>query len=278
VIPLRQYLLVFGTFARNSLIRDMTFRANFIIEFLSSLSWVFMNLGFYILIFRYTPSLGVGTGWGKYEFFAFTGTGLMINSLAAMLFMTNADNFGNFVRQGNLDFLLLKPIDTQFIVSLQRIEWSSSGNFLVGLLLLLYSLRQMNYVPSAITTALYIVYIICGLLILYSLMFMMASTSVWLGRNETLFDFWFYIVNFARYPMEIYEGRFGRPFRWFFTFIIPVLVAVNVPARFIARPLKPQTAQDWALAGFTIVATVAMLVLCRLVFLAALRSYRSASS
>ncbi|WP_297033647.1 ABC-2 family transporter protein [Thermogutta sp.] len=275
---LRQYLLVFGTFARNSLIRDMTFRANFIIEFFSSLSWVFMNLGFYILIFRYTPSLGVGTGWGKYEFFAFTGTGLMINSLAAMLFMTNADNFGNFVRQGNLDFLLLKPIDTQFIVSLQRIEWSSSGNFFVGLLLLLYSLRQMNYVPSAVTITLYIVYMICGLLILYSLMFMMASTSVWLGRNETLFDFWFYIVNFARYPMEIYEGRFGRPFRWFFTFIIPVLVAVNVPARFIARPLKPQTVQDWALAGFTIVATVVMLVLCRLVFLAALRSYRSASS
>ncbi|WP_347244350.1 ABC-2 family transporter protein [Thermogutta sp.] len=276
--PLRQYLLVFATFARNSLIRDMTFRANFIIEFVSSLSWVFMNLGFYILIFQYTPSLGAGTGWGKYEFFAFTGTGLMINSLAAMLFMTNADNFGNFVRQGNLDFLLLKPIDTQFIVSLQRIDWSSSGNFLVGLLLLLYSLRQMDYAPSFITVALYIFYAMCGLLILYSLMFMMASTSVWLGRNETLFDFWFYIVNFGRYPMEIYEGRFGRPFRWFFTFIIPVLVAINVPARFIARPLRPQTTQDWALAGFTIVATVTMLVICRLVFLAALRSYRSASS
>lgn len=273
-----KYLGVFATFARNSLIRDMTFRANFIIEFISSLSWVLMNLGFYILIFRYTPSLGQGTGWGKFEFFAFTGTGLMINSLAAMLFMTNADTFGDLVRRGGLDFLLLKPMDTQFIVSLQRIEWSASGNFLVGFLLLLYSLHRLNYTPSILTIALYIFYIACGLLILYSLMFMMAATSVWLGRNETLFDFWFYIVNFARYPMEIYEGRFGRPFRWFFTFIIPVLIAVNVPARFVARPIHPRTPAEWALAGFAILATAAMLGVCRLVFLAALRSYRSASS
>ncbi len=36
------------------------------------------------------------------------------------------------IRSGRLDFALLKPIDTQFLVSLQRVEWSSLGNFVFG--------------------------------------------------------------------------------------------------------------------------------------------------
>ena len=40
------YWQVFVTFARNSLVREMTFRLNFVIECVSSLSWAAMNLGF----------------------------------------------------------------------------------------------------------------------------------------------------------------------------------------------------------------------------------------
>ena len=65
--------------------------------------------------------------------------------------------------------------------------------------------------------------------ILYSLMIALAATSVWLGRNQTLYEFWFYITNFSRYPMEIYRGTIGSPLRWVFTFIIPLLIVVNVP-------------------------------------------------
>ncbi|MGQ9505716.1 MAG: ABC transporter permease [Thermogutta sp.] len=273
-----RHFMIFATFARNSLIRDMTFRANFLIEFTSSLSWVFMNLGFYILIFHYTPSLGQDTGWGKYEFFVFVGTALLINSLAGALFMTNADNFGELIRRGGLDFILVKPIDTQFLASLQRVDWSSSGNLLVGLGLTFYSLHRLGEWPSFLSVALYVFYILCGVVILYSLMFLLAATSVWLGRNETLFDFWFYIVSFGRYPMEIYQGRFGHPFRWFFTFIIPVLIAINVPARFLVAPLRPQSLTDWSLPLFAILATVMAFATCRAVFQLALRSYRSASS
>ena len=73
--------------------------------------------------------------------------------------------------------------------------------------------------------------------ILYSLMIALAATSVWLGRNQSLYDFWFYITNFSRYPMEIYDGPVGTPLRWSFTFVVPVLVVVNVPARLMAKPL-----------------------------------------
>jgi ABC-2 type transport system permease protein len=270
------YFRIFLTFARNSLVRDMTFRTNFLIETISSLSWVVMNLGFYVLVFEYTPMLA--PGWGKYQFFVFLATSLLINSTVEAFFMTNADQFSELIRTGNLDFALLKPVDTQFLVSLQRIEWSAVGNFVFGWLLLAYSLVRLDYVPGVWQIVLYPAYVVCGVGILYSLMIALAACSVWLGRNQTLYDFWFYITIFARYPMEIYTGRYGDPLRRVFTYFLPVLVVINVPARLLVRPLRLEEPGDWVLPVFTVVATVVCLGLSRWVFKRSLVSYRSASS
>jgi ABC-2 type transport system permease protein len=278
------YFAVFGTFARNSLVRDMTFRANFIIDSVASLCWMLANLGFYRLIFHYTDSIGKSTGWGEYEFYAFLSTTLLINSLVQAFFMPNAEEFSEMIRTGALDFALLKPIDTQFLISLQRIDWSSLMNFFAGIVLLIVSLIKLTHQPvnplelSPVMVLLYTFYVLCGVMILYSLMIALAATSIWLGRNQTLYDFWFYITNFSRYPREIYSGPWGRPLQWSFTFIIPVLVVVNVPARIIAQPLRVVTTQDWLLNGFALLATAGSFAVSRWIFQRALFSYRSASS
>jgi ABC-2 type transport system permease protein len=278
------YFRIFLTFLRNSLIRDMTFRANFLIEAIASLSWMLANLGFYILIFSYTRSIGAGTGWGQYEFFVFLSTTLFVNSIVQAFFMPNAEEFSELIRTGKLDFALLKPIDTQFLISLERVNWPSLVNFLAGVMLLSYSLwhlttqaeSPLHLVPTM--WVLYPFYVLCGVAILYSLMIALASTSIWLGRNQTLYDFWFYITNFSRYPMEIYSGPWGLPLRWFFTFLIPVLVVVNVPARILAQPLRPSSSLEWWLAPFGLLATIGSLLASRWLFNRALLSYRSASS
>lgn len=270
-----RYLRVFLTFARNSLVRDMTFRANFVIDCVSSLTWMFMNLGFYLLIFEYTDSIGAGTGWSKFQFFIFLSTTLFIFSLVQAFFMPNANEFGELIRTGNLDFALLKPIDTQFLVSLRRIEWSSLSNFVFALVLLFYSLWRIDYRPGLVECLLYPFYLLCGVVVMYSLMMPLAACAVWLGRNESLYDYWFYVTNFSRYPMEIYRGPLGTPIRLIFTFVIPILLVVNVPARMLARPLH---ADEWRLAALTLVVTAASFLVCRWIFNRALVSYRSASS
>ena len=272
------YPRVAYTFLRNSLVRDMTFRANFLIDTVSSLVWVLMNLGFYVLIFEYTPMIGAGTGWGKYQFFLFLGTTLIINSLTRGLFLSNAIELSEHIRNGTLDFILLKPIDTQFLVSLGRIEWSALGPFGFGVLLMGHAFWQLGYAPGPLAVVLFVFYVACGCAIYYSLMIALSATAIWFGRNQSLLDFWFYITNFSRYPMEIYRGPWGDPLRWTFTFLIPVLVAVNVPARMVVRPLDVQTAADWTLPVFTIFATIAGLAASRWIFQRALVSYRSASS
>lgn len=269
------YWRVFLTFARNSLVRDMTFRANFLIETVTAIGWMSMNLAFYLLVFQYTKSIGAGTGWEKYEFFVFMATYLSINSIVQAFFMPNANEFGELIRTGGLDFALLKPIDTQFLISFQKIEWSALSNLAIASILLGYSLWRLEYHPGWFEVILYPFYVACGVAILYSLIIAMAAVSVWLGRNESLYDFWFYITNFSRYPMEIYQGSFGTPLRGFFTYIVPVLIVVNVPARLLAKALQPE---EWRLAVIAVVLTATSLALSRWTFKKALLSYRSASS
>ncbi len=271
------YLGVFLTFARNSLIRDMTFRTNFIIEAISSVSWMIMNLGFYTLVFQFTPNIAE---WSKYEFFVFISTTMFINSIVQAFFMPNMQELSELVRTGGLDFALLKPIDTQFLVSLRRVNWSSLGNFFVAAVLLAYSLPRIESLTlSPWQFVLYPLYVLLGVLILYSVMIGLAATSIWLGRNQSLYDFWFYITNFSRYPMEIYQGPWGDPLRILFTFIIPILVVINVPARILAKPLTDSMTGEYAiLPAFAILATILSLLASRWVFKQALWSYRSASS
>lgn len=278
------YGKVLLTFARNSLIRDMTYRTNFVLDCVSSVAWSLMNVGFYLIIFTHTKSIGPEWGWGKYEFFVFLGTTWLINSLVQSFCMPNAHEFSELIRTGNLDFALLKPIDTQFLISFQRVEWSSLANVITALVLLGVSLSHLTTRPvdpiviPATVVVLYPLYVMTGAAILYSLTIALAATSIWLGRNQSLYDFWFYITNFARYPMEIYRRGWGMPLWGFFTFVIPVLVVVNVPARLLAQPLQPRAWWEWPLAGFALVATLSSLLGSRWVFNRALLSYRSASS
>ncbi len=278
------YLRVFATGARNSLIRDMTFRSNFFLDCISSLSWLLMNLGFYLLVFMHVKSIGADTGWGRNEFFMFLATAWIINSIIQAFLMPNAQEFSELIRTGGLDYTLLKPIDTQFLISFRRVEWSALSNFFLGLIILVYSAVQLSsrtdpaWTWSWLAFGLYWFYIACGVMLLYSLMICLAATSIWLGRNQSLYDFWFYITNFSRYPMDIYEGGWGFPLWVVFTFFVPVLVVINVPARLMAQPLVPQSNSEWWLAIYAIFATIGSLLISRWVFLKALRSYSSASS
>lgn len=280
------YLKVLLTFARNSLIRDMSFRTNFILQCISSMSWALMNFGLFKIIYQFTDSIGRDSGWREQEFYIFLGTIWIINCLIQTFFMANAQEFSELIRTGKLDFALLKPIDTQFLISFPRVNWSALPNGFLGLALIVYSLAQLSAEPeknleiSLLTIFAYSFFVACGAVVMYSVMIVLASTSIWLGRNQHLYNFWFYITNFYRYPMEIYQRNgIGWALWGTFMFAVPILVVSNVPARVLAQPLGwPWQSWEWLLAGYAVLATLGSLVISRWVFFQALKSYRSASS
>jgi len=280
------YVKVFLTFARNSLIRDMSFRTNFIMQCLSSIAWAGMNFALFKIIYQFTDSIGRGSGWEENEFFVFLGTIWIINSLIQTFFMANAQEFSELIRTGKLDFALLKPIDTQFLISFPRVNWSQVPNGLLGLGLVIVSVRQLQLDPSKELhfsvglVIIYLLFVICGAFVMYSVMIVLASTSIWLGRNQNLYNFWFYITNFYRYPMEIYQRNgIGWALWGTFTFVVPILVVSNIPARVLAQPLgTPFKTWELGLAAYAVIAAIGSLFISRSIFKLALKSYRSASS
>jgi ABC-2 type transport system permease protein len=104
----------------------MTFRANFLLECVTSIGWMSMNLAFYLLIFTFTSEIGKNTGWSKEPFFAFVATGLIINSIVQALFMPSAEELTEMVRTGGLDAVLVQPLDAQFMLSMHRVDFSAS--------------------------------------------------------------------------------------------------------------------------------------------------------
>lgn len=269
---LMSYARVWLTFARNSLVRSLLFRVNFLIEAAGSLTWMLMNLGFYLLVYEYTRRIA---GWDRYEFFGFMATTMIVNSLVAAFFMPNAAELSDLVQNGGLDFALLKPIDTQFLVSCARVDWAALANLLFGMLLLAYAVWGKGAEVPWIGLLLYPIFVICGVLLLYCVMISLAATSIWLGRNQSLYDFWFYVTIFSRYPMEIYQGTWGGALQWTFTYLLPILIVVNVPARLA---MKPFTAEGAYLTIYAFLATVVSLIVSRWIFRQALEKYRSASS
>jgi ABC-2 type transport system permease protein len=270
--PGANYVRVFATFFRNALVREMTFRGNLLITIVTRVFYFVAQVTLFEIIYRQVGAIG---DWTRPEYFAFLATGMLINSLVETFFMPNCANFSELIRTGNLDFVLLKPIDPQFLISFEKMELAMLNQAVLALALLGYALIRIGAPIDPVRAAMYVLFVGVGVAFFYSLMLVLASTSVWFGRNTGLYDFWFYITIFARYPREIYSGSMsGNALQFGFSFIIPILLVVTVPSRvLLAKILDP----SW----LTLVALAAAglgLVLSRAVFRWSLRAYRSASS
>jgi ABC-2 type transport system permease protein len=270
--PHPHYGRVMYTFLRNSLVREMAFRGNFLIELVTNAFWFSAQIIFFSLIFGNVASVN---GWDRNQYFAFMATGMLVNTLIEAFFMPNCSNFSELIRTGNLDFALLKPIDTQFLISFEKFDFAAMCHLILPLSLLGYALVQMGHPPGAIDVVMYIGLIGVGVAFFYSLMIVLASCSVWMGRNQGLYEFWFYITVFARYPRNIYGGsRAGDILRVVFSYVLPILLVITVPAEIVVgKALEPSWITVVAVSG-----ALAGLFVSRRVFLLALRSYKSASS
>jgi ABC-2 type transport system permease protein len=266
------YYRVFVTFLRNAIVREMTFRGNLIITIMTRTFYFVAQLTLFEIIYGQVVAID---DWTREEYFAFMATGMLINSLVEAFFMPNCANFSELIRTGNLDFVLLKPIDPQFLVSFEKMELAMLNQAVLALSLVAYALVKIGHPVHLLHAAMYVVFVAVGVALLYSLMLLLASTSVWFGRNTGLYDFWFYVTIFARYPRGIYGGSpAGEALQFGLTYLVPILLVVTVPSRILlAKVLEP----SW-LTFVAIASAVVGLAVSRAVFRWSLRSYRSASS
>jgi ABC-2 type transport system permease protein len=268
---LARYLRLWLSFARFGLVRELAFRTNFLVKMFVEILWLSLLLLFYHTVFQQTE---VVAEWNQGQYLFFVGCYFALGGLVETLFLENCNQFADLVRSGDLDFYLLKPIDEQFLVTCRNIDWSCIANVLMGIGVMVAALLQIPDLQlNPLKVALFVVMFLCGTALAYGFLLLLTSASVWFVRNQSLFEMWWLFTTLMRYPREIFlRSGWAAPAGWFFSFIVPVILVSNVPARIMVKALEP------GFVVYTLVATAGVLLVGRWFFRYALKRYRSASS
>jgi len=265
---MRRYLEIYSIMLRNSVIREMNFKANFLLWMAVELLWFLGQIVFIEVIFQYVDRIGE---WTKWEVVLLVGTHQLIAQIFQAFFYTNVANLPELVRTGKLDFMLLLPVDSQFAVSTRQFGLDNVVNALVGVGIVIFALAKMHVTPGPLQILMYIPAVALGVAVHYSIMFFLAALSFWIVRAQGLIYGYYNLFNIARYPDSI----FGKGiFRFVFSWIIPVIVVANIPARLLGRIFDAPLPLLAHLAG----AAALAVGLTRAFWHFALRRYSSASS
>jgi ABC-2 type transport system permease protein len=256
--------------ARFGLAQEFAFRANYLVKLFVEVLWLAILLAFYRTVFAKTNYVA---GWSEPQYLFFLGCYFALAGLVEALFLTNCNEFSELIRNGNLDFYLLKPVDEQFLVTCRQIDWGSAPNFLMGVGVMCLALKEMHWAFNPMHIPMFVLLFVSGMGIAYSFLVFLTSVAVWFTRNQSLYELWWLFTSLMRYPREIFSGRsWASQLGSLFTYIIPILLVINVPANIMVKALEPE------MILLSLAASVLLLVASRLFFRHALKRYRSASS
>ncbi len=264
-MPAARYLRLFAIQLRISVASAMAYRANFFIEGVMSLVWMAITLVPLIVVYQGRETVA---GWPAPSamvvmayFFGVRGVldGMITPSLVDLV---------EKIRQGSFDYVLLKPVDAQVMISASRYEPWKVFDLIGALALLIYAFVLRGAPPAPADLALGVVLFGTGVAAAYALWILCAAAAFWVGRLDNLIYLLGSIFDAARWPVVV----FSAAWRTVFTFVIPLAVMTTFPA----EALLGQLSATRALA--TLGGTAALLVISRLVWRTAIRSYTSASS
>ena len=261
-----RYLSVYAALWKNSVSREMGFKSNFLLWIIVELLWFGLQLSFIAVLYLHTDRIGT---WTKWQVVMLIGGSHFIQQIFQAFFLVNCTNLSELVRTGKLDFLLLLPVNSRFVISLRQVDLGAFVNAASAVLVMAYAAHQMHFVPTFAQVLGFLALSVAGVAIHYSLMFLLASISFWTVRAQGIVWGYYNLFNIARLPDEAFRGWFKA----IFTFGIPMLLVSNVPVRVLANHFASRN---------SILLLLLMSVVCFLVsewgWRASLRHYTSASS
>ena len=261
-----RYLSVYAALWKNSVAREMSFKSNFLLWIVVELLWFGLQLSFISVLYLHTEHIGT---WTKWQVVMLIGGSHFIQQIFQAFFLVNCTNLSELVRTGKLDFLLLLPVNTRFIVSLRQVDLGAFVNASSAVALMVYAARQLHLVPTLLQVLGFLALCVTGVAIHYCLMFLLASISFWTVRAQGIVWGYYNLFNIARMPDEAFRGLFKAVF----TFALPMLLVSNVPVRLLADKLSSPA---------PVLLLLAMSVVCFFVsewgWRASMRRYTSASS
>jgi ABC-2 type transport system permease protein len=264
--PVTRYVTIYAALWKNSVTRETMFKGNFLLWIIVELLWFGLQLSFIGVIYLHTDAIGTWTQW---QVVMLVGASQFIQQIFQAFFVINCANLSELVRTGKLDFLLMLPINTRFLVSLRQVDLGGFVNGAFAIALMAYAARRLQLVPTFAHVFGFFVLCAVGILIHYSLMFMLATISFWTVRAQGIVWGYYNLFQIARMPDEAFQRGW---FKAVFTFALPMLLVSNVPVRLLVNTLTSPK----------LLLLLGMAILCPLVsewvWRRSVRRYTSASS
>jgi len=243
----------------------MAYRADFLIEGAMAIAWMALTLLPLLVLFDGRDTV---VGWDAPSALIVIAFFMALRAILEGVISPSIVDLVERIRSGAFDYVLLKPVDAQFMVSASHYEPWKVFDLLGAIGLIIYAFAKLGRVPSIGDVGLGVFLLIAGALAMYSLWLVAASVAFWVVRLDNLNYLLGAIFDTARWPVQVFRGVW----RAVFTFVIPVAVMTTFPAMALLHRLD----RDTALA--TVGGVIVMLTVSRLVWRAAIRNYTSASS
>jgi len=261
----RKYINVYTSFIYTSLASELEYKANVIIDFITAILSLIGSIFLLTIFFQTSESIG---GWSFKQALIIQGIYTILNGITNTWLNPNLKEIVKHIREGTLDFVLLKPIDSQFFISLKKLAPSGFLEIVLGFFLLCYCviINQINinleFLLLSFTT------LFCSILILYSLWFLISTTTIWFVKTWNATEVLRSFLYIGRFPLN----SFSFSLRLFFSIFIPIAFITTIPSEVFLG-----LAQIWKILLEIVVSSI-FLIVSRRFWLFALKYYTSASS
>ncbi len=238
------------------------YRSNLINSVIANSVWGFFSLLLIVILTSKTPSV---FGWTRDELFLLFGIYNIITSIFQFFFTRSFDRFSEIINRGRLDSVLLKPADSQFLMSLSYANFTVLLRAFFGIGFIAYVFAQMHYVPTLVQVLFSLVLMSASITVLYSVWYIVGTCLIWWPSFNNLIGLMYEVNGTSRYPQEMYRAI--SPLL-FYT-ILPLTLIMTVPTQVLIGNMT--SANIFLLIFFALI----LFIVSRVFWKYALRFYTS---
>ncbi|MCM3132889.1 ABC-2 family transporter protein [Paenibacillus polysaccharolyticus] len=263
----KKYIRVYSMFIKNALITLMEYRANFFISFAVECLNFFFKIIYVLIIYKSGVTI---EGISQNELQLFVGVYIFLSGIIYSFFLNNFNRLSEYVKNGDLDLLITKPISLQFLVTMRYIDFGNLlPNLVGGGVMFFTAYSRLDLHMSFSHAVAFIALLIGSMVVSYAIMLIPSILSLWIVRTWGFYESVVQsLLEFNNMPMQIYHKHIVN----IGVFMIPVLVITNFPVLFLLNKM-PNLYLVWAA-----VVPFAVFFLSRLFWKFAIKRYVSASS
>ncbi len=227
-----QTLKLLSSFLKVNIQMSLAYRADTVVNILLNLMWLGWELLSLNIIFSNTTTLG---GWGLGELIALLGVFRLVNTLMIALIWPNTEKFNQSIRDGSMDYTILQPVNSLFLVTFSRITIWRIWDLVLAIILIFVGINMAGNIVTPFSFLTFILLATSGGMIIYSLWIVLIAMTFWFTKFDNNVTILQALLDAGRYPSTVYPVWL----RVIVTFIIPIAVATTIPLQALRGELSP---------------------------------------